>query len=355
MPGAGLARFWQLRGKRVFDAGGVRWAQYKWPFYVSLPFHLHLDPEPGEVESVLRRHRVPAAWFPSANHAGLPCGKYVCRPKGYGIQSLHRKKRDQVLKGLENCEVRRVDPEELRVEGIELNRQTMERQRRYDPEFGDAARWSRFVDAITQCPQMQVTGAYVKGRLSAYMAGCLEDGWLHLLYKMSRSEDMAEFTNATLDFVVLQDAGRDPSIRAVGNWFASFFSNPGLDRYKRQMGYSVEPGQVCVYFHPAGAPFLASKPAVRVFQAASSLRPDSKRLESIARMTQGAMISQNYGPVPAAEPPRGGSKAALVDGLPAPKAALDRQPGAMGGGPIASRDSHHARPAEPATRASCQC
>jgi len=199
-----------------------------------------------------------------------------------------------VLHGLENCQLRRVGPEELRVEGIHLNRQTMERQGRYDPEFGDAARWSRFVDAITQCPEMSVTGAFVNGRLSTYIVGCLDDGWLHLLYKMSRSEDMAEFTNATLDFAVLQDAGRDPSIRAVGNWFASFFSNPGLDQYKRQMGYSVEPGQVCVYFHPAGAPFLASKPAVRVFQAASSLRPDSKRLESMARMSQGAMISRNF-------------------------------------------------------------
>jgi hypothetical protein len=294
LPGSGLAHFWQLREKRVFEAGGVRWGQYKGPFYVSLPFHLQLDPEPGEIESVLRRHGAPAAWFPSVNHAGLSCGMYVCLPAGYGLDAIDRKKRKQVREGLENCEMRRVDLEELRVEGIGLNRQTMERQGRYDPEFGDTARWSHFVDAISRCPEIDVTGAYVNGRLSAYIVGCLDDGWLHLLYKMSRSEDMAEYTNAALDFTVLSAAGRDPSIRAVGNWFGSFLSNPGLDRYKRQMGYTVVPNQMCVFFHPAAAPLLANKLTVRVFQTAASLRPRSKQMESIARMSQGAMLSQNY-------------------------------------------------------------
>jgi len=292
-PGSAVARFWQLRGKRVFEAGGVRWGHYKGPFYFSLPFHLQLNPEPEEIDSILRRHRIAGVWFPSVNHAGLELGKYVCRPQGYDLQAIDRRKRRQVQQGLDNCAVRRVDLEELRVEGIQLNRETMTRQHRYDPEFGDTARWSRLVDAIGQCPETSVTGAYVKGRLSAYMVGCLEDGWLHLLYKMSRIEDMSEFTNAALDYTVLESAGRDPSVRAVGNWFASSMSNPGLDRYKRQMGYSVEPCRMCVHFHPALAPLLANKVTVKVFQSASSLMPSNKPLETIASISRGAMISRS--------------------------------------------------------------
>jgi len=291
-PGAGLARFWELRGQKVFEENGVLWGQYKGPCYVSLPFHLQLDPDHGEVEAVMRRHRIFNARVPSVTLPGVPCGMYVCRPAGYGLNSVDRRKRSHVRQGLETYDIRAIDADQLRAEGLPLNLQTMKRQCRYDAEFGDPARWARLTDAISRCPEIEVMGACLNGRLSAYVLMCREDGWLHLLYKMSRSEDLSENANAALDFTILSEAGRDPSIQAVGNWFAGFLSHPGLDRYKRQMGFAIVPNQLCGFYHPGVAPLLTSKLVAGTLRAASALRPNDTRWETMTMMTQSARINR---------------------------------------------------------------
>ena len=52
---------------------------------------------------------------------------YVCRPQNYGIHSVDRRQRGKVRRGLEICEIRTVDPDELLRAGICLNRETMQR------------------------------------------------------------------------------------------------------------------------------------------------------------------------------------------------------------------------------------
>ena len=185
-----MARFWELRGRRVVEANGILWGQYKDPFFTCLPFQLRLDLEPDELRSIFRKTGVKALRFPSRNHAGMKAGMYVCRPQGYGLQSVARTQKGQVSRGLEVCQIREVDPDELRVEGMQLNRDTLARQGREDATFLDTARWDGFVDAVERCPGMTIYGAYAHGRLSTYMIACREGEWLHLMYKMSRTAEI---------------------------------------------------------------------------------------------------------------------------------------------------------------------
>ena len=68
---------------------------------------------------------------------------------------------------------------------------------------------------------LAVTGALVDGRLSAYAVLCRDAGWLHLLYRMTRTPDMIHRTNPALDFAILAAAAHDPTVVGVTNSWMS--------------------------------------------------------------------------------------------------------------------------------------
>jgi hypothetical protein len=292
LPGANLAAFWEARGFRVFEMNGVLWGQYKGGFFTSLPFHLHLDPDADEIRAILRKSSVRGLRFPSSHLPGRRAGMYVANPATFGIQSISRRQRSHVNHGLRVCEFRTVTPDELLSEGIELNRDTLQRQKRADVNFLEPARWAAFVGAVEKTPGMTVHGAYVDGRLSAYIISCREGEWMHLIYKMSRAADLEHYPNHALDFTIVKEAAEDSAIRYVGNGFTSVLENEGLDRYKRQMGYEIAEHNLCLHFHPALAPGLSSKVAVWLASGVQKVLPGNDRVEYIATVIRGAHDSR---------------------------------------------------------------
>jgi hypothetical protein len=299
-PGSNLAAFWENRGLRVRQKDGVYWGEYKGGFFTSLPFQLHLDAGPGEVRSILAVTKSRGLRFPSANQPGLASGTYVCRPAAYDLHAVSRKQRSHVTHGMEVCEFRNVDADELLREGMALNRDTLERQQRQDERFLDPARWTSFVDAVRRSPGVTVHGAYIGGRLSAYMVSCRDAGWLHLMFKMSRAADLEHYPNHALDYWVLREAAHDPDIEYVGNGFASLMGNEGLDRYKRQMGYQLQPHNLCLHLNPTVAPWLANRLAVSVVRTVGS-RLHNHRAAYAAEILEGVRQTR-VKPAPVEEP-----------------------------------------------------
>ena len=283
-----MARFLERRGARVFEAAGTLWGHYRGPFYVSLPYHSAIDPEPAEVRELMWKHRIPSLRFPSAKGAGLAGGFYVASPADYSLDRLPRRTRAEIRHGLDACDIRPVDPGELLSEGLALNLDTMRRQRRFDAEFGAPERWKQFVAAVRDTPEVYAYGAYVDGRLAAYVVGCREGDWLHLLYKMTRNEYRGLSLSYALDHWLMMRTAADPSIRTVANSFLSVLPNPGLDRYKRHTGFSEAPCRMAVYFHPAFAGLATSRAVVSGARRAWQAWPQSSRLELAAKLFEGA-------------------------------------------------------------------
>lgn len=291
-PGGNLARFWELRGRRVFEMGGVIWGHHKGPFYTSLPFQRRVDLAPEEVDGILRAARIHGLTFPS-NRPGLPAGHYVIRPKGYDLKAVNRKQRGHVTRGLEACEIRTLDGDELLRKGMPLNRDTLDRQSREDETFLDPEKWKGFVKAVAACPGMTIHGAFVDGRLATYLISCREGGWLHLIYKMSSTAEREHHPNHALDFAIIRDAGQDPGIAFIGNGYTSILPNEGLDRYKRQLGYEAQEHNLCTRFHPWLAPLLSSEAALDLAKRAHGWFPSNARLAYGAKVLEGAFISRS--------------------------------------------------------------
>ena len=278
---------------------GVFWAHKKGPFYMSLPFDLTVDLEPGQVDAILRKSRVAGLRFPVEHGGGIDSGLYICRPAEYSLQSVSRKHRSHVRQRLENCEIRLIDGDELASQGLELNRETLERQGRSDEVFLDPGKWKQFSAAVRDSPGMLAWGVFLAGRLSTYIVGCREGDWLHLLYKASRTADLGEYTNHALDFWIASSAAADPGIRMISNGSTSLAPNEGLDRYKRQMGYSVLEQKHAIHFHPLLAPALCGRIPVRLIRTVANQVSGNKRIFYLSRMMEGARMTRETRQFPA--------------------------------------------------------
>jgi hypothetical protein len=288
----------ELRGRRILESCGALWYSVEGNLYMSLPYQLPLNPDPEDLNQMLRKVHAVGARFPSLAHPGLPSGLYVCRSKSYRLASLPRSLRPKVRRGLQRCEFRRIEQSELYAQGLALNLDTMTRQHRSDPEFADPLRWRRLVDAIALCPAVFPMGAFMHGHLAAYAITCREDGWLHVLHRMSRTDDLPHRPNHALDFVLTQQIATDPTLKAISMGFYPLARNTGLHEYKRHLGYELLPLNTVIWLHPALRPLLTSVACRWLARGLSEVWPASPRLRLATTVLEGARVSDIGSPPP---------------------------------------------------------
>lgn len=288
LPGAGLANFFCQRGRQIIEACGALWYSVPNRFLMSLPYQQSIEPSHEEINALLRFSGAFGVRFPSQDWPGMPGGVYVYRGRGYALKSIHIKHRPRVRKGLQTFEIRPVDEADLLSQGIQVNRETMARQGHYDPEFGDADLWARFVTAMRNSPEIHAIGAFDGKRLSAYMITCREDGWLNILHQMSRQEDLKSFPNHALTYSVTKTASDDHSLEGVSYGLVGLISNEGLHEYKLRFDYEVIPLNCVVVLRPT-LNLLANNRFVRGgVQMLRYLRPEDQRLEMVETILRGA-------------------------------------------------------------------
>ena len=290
-PGGVLARFLELRGRRILKACDALWYTVPGPFLMSLPYQRMLNPEPNELRRMIRDAGVLGARFPSLGWTGLESGLYILRRRSYDIGSLHAKHRPRVRHALQHFEMRPAEKAELMEQGRALNLATMARQGRYDPEFGEYKRWARLVDAGFSCPGISFPAVFSGSRLAAYMVTCREQQWLHILHQMSRQEDLPNFPNHLLTYAVTKQAACDTSLEAVCYGCIPLFAADGLHEYKLRFGYELIPNRSAIQLHPV-LEVVANHPVARAaVRLARRLRGDDQRIETIETVLEGARSS----------------------------------------------------------------
>ncbi len=291
MTGEAQAKFLELRGLKVLQAAGSFWCELRANCYLSFPHQVSLDPSPEELAKLMRRTRSLCLRYNSAQKNGLPGGLYVIRDKKFGLDSVQKRARSKVRRSLQRCEVLPVDPDLLLREGVQLNLDTMARQKRYEPEFADPKRWQRLVDAIRICPAVSVTGAFVDGRLASYGILLRENKWIQLLYQMSRTADLHHYPNYALQFRVSQHIA-EPDVDAICSGPLPLSNGGGLHDFKIHMGMEVLPRTFAFQFHPLLSSAFGSETVRAAVDLARRLRPASNRVEVLANVLRGARLTR---------------------------------------------------------------
>lgn len=297
--GLGFARFMEMCGRRVVESGGELWHSCSFGMYMSLPYQRRLDLDYRAAGRVVSAIGAIGIRYPSLTWQGLPSGLYVCRRRDYDIPSLHRNFRALVRHGLPNCEIRRLTERELMVQALEVNRETMLRQHRYDPQFGDDRRWRRVVRAIEQNPCMAPVGAFIDGTLASYAITCCEEGWLHIVHKMNSFRFDERHPSQVLDFSITRRIATDPDLQAVSMGWAPLVPHRGLHEYKLRLGYDFEPQSSVIRLHPALDAALRSRLAGAVIRLAERVWRESQPVHRAAAVLEGARQARHGRPAAA--------------------------------------------------------
>ena len=291
LPGAGLAKFLALRGRKIAEACGALWYSVPNRFLMSLPYQHPLDPMPDEIQALLHTSGAIGLRFQSREWPGIPGGVYVYRGRDYSLNSVQIKHRPRVRKGLQTYEIRLVEPDDLLSQGLQLNRDTMLRQGHYDPEFGEAHQWARLVKAVYECPEISAIGAFDSKRLCAYMITCREDGWINILHQMSRQDALKSHPNHVLTYSVTKAASEDASLEGISYGLVPLISIEGLDEYKLRFSYQVMPYHNVIVLRPEVNLLLNNRFARRGVEWLRHLRPDDQRIEMVDTILRGATVT----------------------------------------------------------------
>jgi hypothetical protein len=280
------------RGRRIVESGSALWHSTDGKMLMSLPYHLALDPEPGEMSELLRRSGSLGVRYPSITRQGAPGGLYVCRDKEYSIKTVQARLRSKVRRGLERCEVRVVNAEELLGQGLRLNQETMSRQGRYEAEFGELATFVRLVNAIEVSRYVVAYGSFVDGMLGAYAVTYEEDGWFHILHQMSRIDCLDHYPNHALAFTLTEAALAKPEIVGMSYGLKSLVNTAGLHDFKLRMGFECLSQNMVCELHPVASGVLTSGLASVSVNLARRCFPRDQRLERVQAVISSARIAK---------------------------------------------------------------
>ena len=291
-PGASLARFFEMRGRRIVKACGALWYSAPGRFLMSLPYQTLIDPDPAEIEGMIRESRAAGARFPSLRWDGLESGMYVIRRRKYEFSSVHVKHRPRVRRGQQSFQIRLAEKAELSEQGCALNLSTMARQGRYDREFGEPRLWRRLVEAGFDSPGISFPAAFVGSRLAAFMVTCRDGDWLHILHQMSRQEDLPNFPNHVLTYTVTAQALADEALQAICYGYVPLFAADGLHEYKLRFGYELIPHRSAIQLHPLLDRVLDGAATRTALRMARQLRRNDQTLETLQTVLEGARRSK---------------------------------------------------------------
>src|SRR5262245_32531810 len=73
-PGGVVARFLELRGRRIIHECGALWYSVPGRFLMSLPYETMLNPKRADLCRMIREERAAGVRFPSSDWAGLESG-----------------------------------------------------------------------------------------------------------------------------------------------------------------------------------------------------------------------------------------------------------------------------------------
>jgi hypothetical protein len=289
--GSVLARFMEMRGRKIVEGCGALWHGVEGGMLISCPYHEPISPDRDQLMKLLRSVKARGVRFPSMTWAGATSGAYFCELKNYDLPSIHSSFRQKVRKARTVLEIREVESKELLEQGLQLNHDTTRRQGRRDAEFEQPSRWRQLVSAIFRTEGISVLGVFQARQLASYAVLCKEGGVLSILHQMSLASALSLYPNHLLTFEMTKRALTDPEIHSVCYGLESLVQNPGLHNYKLDFGYKFVPLNSVIALHPL-LTFL-TKPSFRsLVGLVRKSRPKNQRLERLDSVLRTASISR---------------------------------------------------------------
>lgn len=297
---SGYAKFCVSIGYNVLETLNSVWIGPKYGFFNRMPLYETTPPHEKELEVLFNQHRILGINYAAAlGCKGKASRNYFVRDRNYNMNNLNTNCRRNVQDGLNNCQVRRLDFDELYRLGMPLNLDTLSRQGRSDPLFSNADQWQRLCRAGEESDQIEAWGAFIQDELGSYLITSRMDNVVSVLYSHSRTSLLGSHPSPALYFSVIQTMMQAPDIEAVYIGPEWLTTSKGLDRFKQGMGFVAEPVVFVVQLRPIASRLLLNKGVRRTISSLGPLLLNNEfhqRIEAVldrAEASSQGNLSQN--------------------------------------------------------------
>jgi hypothetical protein len=243
----GMAEFFERLGHRVVRTDRAYWYDQRSRFLAAFPHAVPFTPENGELTRVFRtggvvglRHLAPV------DGPGRMSYAFIVDDRGYDFETLSSNTRSKVRRGLKHCDVRRMEPREVRQGGRDANEDTLARMR----FTRDVYDWNRYWDAVEASEGAEVWGALDGTAIVAYLVMMHVEGCAEIHVERSHSRALKQYPNNALVFSAVRDLMRRDDVSRVLFGFESVDVVTGVDRFKDSMAFRRWPVRQHIAFHP---------------------------------------------------------------------------------------------------------
>jgi len=248
---------WQrLQGKNVFQTASSRWIEVGARIYQAFPYHELIEPTAEELRQLFHQHGALGVRYSTNPESpqGIASYHVVFKQTEYPINSLHKKARHDVQRGLKSALIKPISCTRLAEEGWSLHRETLQRQGR--PRAESEAWWKLLCLSAEGVPGFEAWAAIVEGRLATTLLAFTSDNCCSILYQQSRTEYLHLGVNNALVFVFTNEVLKRTGPPWLFYGLHSLDAPPSVDEFKFRMGYKAKPVRQRIVFHPALAPLF---------------------------------------------------------------------------------------------------
>jgi hypothetical protein len=272
-----FAEWLRRQGYHVVRTPSSYWVQVGPRIYQAFPYHRHITPPPAELDQLLRQNRAFGLRYSTTSDQsdGMMSYHVVYEGPEYPLNSLSKKARYDVRKGLKSASVEPISWARLAGEGWALRAETLERQGRDGAE--SRIWWERLCHSAEDLPGFEAWAAIARGNLVASLVAFSCGNCCSILYQQSSTEYLRNGVNNALTYIFSSEVLRHPGITQIFYGLQSLDAPPSVDEFKFRMGYMAKPVRQRVVFHPWLTPFF-NRASHTVTRQLLHWRPDNPML-----------------------------------------------------------------------------
>lgn len=269
---------WVLRqGHKLYRSASSYWFEAGPHTYQAFPYHWVINPQPGELEEVLKRCKAVAlrCSTPANSACGYPSYHVVQDDKNYNLCNMHKTTRRNVRCGMKRFKIEEISIQEYADSSWQLQIDTVERQKR--DEFIPEMEWRRRYRAAADLPGFYAWGAVGDGKIVATMFAFISEGCCQLISTQCDRAYLKSKVNNALAFVATRDVFENKSAEYVFYALQSLDAPDSVDEFKLRMGFKIKPVRQRVVIHPKLRP-LANTFSYRCIKALLKPMPGNQFL-----------------------------------------------------------------------------
>jgi len=261
-----MAEFFERLGHKIIRTPNALWYDVQPKVLLSLPYYKLVEPVEEEIAGLMHEHKLRALRFPTAlKNFGFVSNLALNTKTDYDLADQHQKARNQTRRGLENCKVEQIDFDFLMDKGLELNRETAERQSR-EGQYANPDYWRKYCQAAKETAGVSSWAAFVEDKLASFLVAIEVDDWVEWVVHHSSTPLLKKYPNNALVYTAAQYFFRERGRKGICYGLGSLEQTLHLDHFKLRMGWELKPIKQRIVFSKAMRCLfsVAQEPALRV-------------------------------------------------------------------------------------------